>query len=84
MGVLLFGMLLYAFTLPGSPPLQIRRQIIDDSFTGIKAGSIYFRESHILELSFEAKKNPVRFDIYLESTGEEGRAIVYSGDFPPK
>ncbi|MDR0719021.1 MAG: hypothetical protein LBF78_05245 [Treponema sp.] len=82
LGVLLFGMLLYAFTLPGFLPLQIRRQIIDDSFTAIKTGSIYFRESHILEISFEAKKNPVRFDIYLESGGEEGRAIVYSAPFP--
>jgi hypothetical protein len=123
LGFLLFGMLLYAFTLPGSPPLQIRRQmslfqnsvsfgqalgktgqepgfsikskeavpktevleqpqIIDDSFTAIKAGSIYFRESRILEISFEAKKNPVRFDIYLESGGDERRAIVYSAPFP--
>jgi hypothetical protein len=82
LGLILLGVLSYVFTLPASPALQIRRQIMDDSFTVIKAEGVYFRESRILEISFEAKKTPARFDIYLESGGDEGRAIVYSAPFP--
>jgi hypothetical protein len=83
LGIILF----YGYYMAGQPAvLPVRRTITETSaergILNIRSREIDFLERRITEVTLEARGNPVRFDMYLD-TGESGTLpVIYSAPMP--
>jgi hypothetical protein len=81
LGLVLALMMIRVLRIPAAPPPPERRSFIDrngDILT-ISTKNTIFEESRIIEVTMEAKGDPLRFDLFLEG---ENLSPVYSSPAP--
>jgi hypothetical protein len=81
LGLVLALMVIRILAIPSPPPPPERRSFIDRNgeILTISTEHTIFEESRIIEVTMEAKGDPLRFDLYLEG---ENLSPVYSSPAP--
>jgi hypothetical protein len=83
LAVILGAMAGYAARLPGAGSLPVRRYAADNGdILELSLGNTFFQESRILEIRVNARGNPARFDLFLESPDHRTLPLVYSAPCP--